>query len=275
MKCTMKMLLAFSLVLTLGMVGSASATVVWDNGGVGNDWSTPGNWDTNTVPVAADGLASISLSGADAPTVSLAGMIGSEVKIGDTAVGELNIVGGDLHTDDVAAIGESFDGTLNMSGGVWRATPFLFMGDGPSHGQINMTGGLLSTQRLVIGSEAGSTAHIQLDGGEVFFDVSNAFFIGGLGQPNADGFGTIDLAGGILSNEGAASANVIQAINAGQITGFGSSAPGAVVWETHAPGTLLGGEDGKTIFRGVPEPSSLALVALSSMGLMLGRRRKV
>ena len=50
-----KMMYLMSLALVLALTNFVSAaTVLWDNGGADALWSTPENWDPNTVPTAED-----------------------------------------------------------------------------------------------------------------------------------------------------------------------------------------------------------------------------
>ncbi len=74
MKVTLKFfalsLFALSLLGFLSVVPAFGATVTWDGGGDGTQWTDPQNWDSNTVPKAGDNVVIPPLDGSSAVTFS-------------------------------------------------------------------------------------------------------------------------------------------------------------------------------------------------------------
>ena len=158
-----------SLVLLLALGGGASALISWDDGGPDSLWSTPQNWNTDTVPTETD-PASIDMP-ENTHCVVQEGIeaICETLRVGNGGVlTNLDITGGSL-TASGAYVGvdsPSGHGVLNVSGGLF-ATGSLQLGwDGI--GTLNMTGGVIELEdELVIPGLAG-TGTANLRGGTVY-----------------------------------------------------------------------------------------------------------
>ena len=99
--------------------------------------------------------------------------------------GTLNMTGGTLETGWFKP-GLRGTGTVNMSGGAITSVSGTYMAQFSTGScDYNMTGGTLDTYALVIAADAGSTGHLQLDGGTI---TTESFLMG-------DGLATMDING--------------------------------------------------------------------------------
>lgn len=165
--------------------------------------------------------------------------------------GTLNMTGGTLETGWFKP-GLRGTGTVNMSGGAITSATGTYMAQfGTGWCDYNMTGGTLDTVDLVIADEAGSTGHLQLDGGTI---TTGSLLMGA-------GAATIDFNGdGKLIINGDVTELIQGYIGSDWIT----SALGGVAID-------LGMNPGSTTVYAVPEPATMILLGLG--GLLLRKRR--
>ena len=197
------------------------------------------------------------------------------------------------------------DGTYNLTGGTVNTVELSIGENGPVVGTFNADGtGVVNAQQVRVGRNDGSTGTLNVTGSTVDFNT-NLFSVassdgslsaGSTGTVNfisdATDISTIDVTGNVFLNDGLGAGstaslgidltagdpggNLLLFDIAGGITGQFTGLPeGAVV-----PGSngrtitynYLGAGDIALIATAIPEPSSLALLMLGSLGLM-GRRR--
>jgi len=164
-----KMTCLLSLVLMLALWSSASAQIMWDDGGADSLWTTADNWSTNAVPGSID-AASIDQP-EDTHCVIQDGIAAEcdTLRVGNGSVAtNLDITGGSL------AAGGAYIGVDNSSG----------------HGILNLSGGLFSTGDVHVG--LGGTGTINMTGGVI--KLSNNLIV-----PGGTGTGTVHLRGGTIN----------------------------------------------------------------------------
>lgn len=163
-----KMTCLMSLVLILALWSSASAQIMWDDGGADSLWSTPDNWSTGAVPGTIDS-ASIDQP-EDTHCVIQDGI--------DAECDTLRVGNGGLTTN------------LDITGGSLTAGGAYVGVDSPGgHGILNMSGGLFSTGDVHVG--LGGTGTINMTGGVI--ELSNNLIV-----PGGTGTGTVHLRGGTI-----------------------------------------------------------------------------
>ncbi|MFC1795428.1 hypothetical protein ACFL3Q_17810 [Planctomycetota bacterium] len=164
-----KMICLISLVLPLAMLNSASAQILWDDGGADHLWSTAENWGADTIPTSID-PASI-----DAPDKTHC-----VVEDGITAVCET------LRVGNASSITN-----LDISGGSLTATGAYVGVDSPAgHGILNISDGLFSTGSLQVGWVG--TGTVNMTGGVI--ELSDNLIV-----PGRTGTGTVNLNGGVIN----------------------------------------------------------------------------
>lgn len=173
------------LVFMLSFVGAVQAQT-WTGAGSDQLWSTPENWDTNSVPLANQNATNDLVPG---PIVANEGAVGNIVYAGFAGTGEVTVDGGTL--------------TANLFECARRAG---------SEGTLHMKSGTLTCNRLHIG-RAG-TGHVNLNGGVIY-----TLSFEGLGSA-ATGVGTMDVTAGTLIVDGDEEATIQGYIDSGQITAY-------------------------------------------------------
>ncbi|MBA7523548.1 hypothetical protein ES705_15675 [subsurface metagenome] len=195
-----KMICLVSLVLVLSlMVGDVQAVnVTWTDAGLDHLWSTPGNWDTGTLPTSADWAIIRTLPGA---TIANEGALTDRVYLGfGGQPGVLTVDGVTLTSSWIQfAVSENQEGTLNMISGTITVGNVLQVG-GRGSATLNMTGGTITVAyEMKIASRATATGHVNLDGGII---TTNNFVmreeIGAVGTMNITA-GTLIINGDQLS----------------------------------------------------------------------------
>jgi len=164
-----KMICLISLALPLIMLNTASAQIMWDEGGYDQFWSTAANWDPDGIPTEID---PVSIDGPDNTHCVVAEGIEAvceTLRVGNSgATTNLDITGGSL-TAAGAYVGvdnSAGHGILNISGGLF-ATGGLQVG-WVGTGTVNMTGGVINLEgNLEVPGRTG-TGTVHLDGGIIY-----------------------------------------------------------------------------------------------------------
>ena len=164
-----KMACLISLVLLLVQFESASAQIMWSDGGPDHLWSTIANWNSPTIPTAVD-------------SVSIDDPEGTHCEIRDGIAAEC----------ETLRVGNAgFTTNLDISGGSLAAVGAYVGVDSPSgHGILNISGGLFSSGALQIGWRGSGT--LNMTGGTV--ELSDNLVVPGL-----TGTGTVNLHGGTIN----------------------------------------------------------------------------
>jgi hypothetical protein len=164
-----KMAFLVSLVQLLVLLTSASAQIMWDDGGTDSLWTTAENWGGDTIPGSIDS-ASIDQP-PDTHCVIQAGI--------DAECETLRVGNGGLTTN------------LDITGGSLTAGGAYIGVDSPGgHGILNMSGGLFSTGDVHVG--LGGTGTINMTGGVI--ELSSNLIV-----PGGTGTGTVHLRGGTIN----------------------------------------------------------------------------
>ena len=304
-----KSILILMSILCVVMSGKILAAVTWDNGGVGNLWSTNANWDTDVAPITTDDPVNITMNGANAALIdSTIAAVGTRLNVGfGSGVGQLDMTGGSLTMPADLTIG-FFDkgvGTaaVNVTGGTIGIRE-LYLGfyetgsmnysnatgtgrygyvgiKAGSTGILNMGGGSFAFSReFRIGWDAGATGTVNMTGGELITAR-------GLQLGANNGVGHIQLDGGVISS----GSLFISTISSIDITGSGVL---TVAGDVSTDPTILGyissnlltanGGTGvvninydsninKTLFTAIPEPCTLAFLGMGVLVAGLSRRK--
>ena len=164
-----KMTYLISLVLLMVQFESASAQILWTDGGPDHLWSTIANWSPQTIPTSLDS-ASI-----DSPEDTHC-----EITDGITAECETLRVGN-----------LSFITNLDISGGSLTAVgAYVGVDNASGHGILNISGGLFSTGSLQVGWRGIGT--VNMTGGTI--ELTDNLVVPGL-----TGTGTVNLNGGTIN----------------------------------------------------------------------------
>jgi len=202
-----KMIFLAALALTLVILNSASAQILWDEGGFDQLWSTAANWSGDAVPTSADpasiddpdnthcvvedgieaecetlrvgnGGATTNLDITGGSLTAAGAYVGVDSMAGH---GILNISGGLFSTGGLQ-VGWAGTGTVNMTGGVIELSGNLVVPGRTGTGQVNLNGGVIYASDLRLTSEKGSmdvTKGVMiLDGNDI--DTLQDFFDDGL-----------------------------------------------------------------------------------------------
>ncbi|MBA7582571.1 hypothetical protein ES708_24502 [subsurface metagenome] len=190
-----KMICLVSFVLVLGLVGNVQAVeVIWTDAGPDHLWSTPANWDTLTLPTAADKVLIDMLPG---PTIVNEGAVAGGVHVGCDSTAALTLDGGTLELNAWSSIGAwpaMCKGTLYMNSGTIIADSSLNVGLEGS-GILSMTGGTIIVSNFTIGKEATGIGHVNLYGGIITADRLDM-------RRNTGSVGTMDVRAGTLIIDG-------------------------------------------------------------------------
>ena len=174
---------------------------------------------------------------------------------GAGSVGNLEMIGGTLNSNQWLQVGYRGTGTANISGGTINTGSGFGarIGEG-GIGLVNMTGGVFNAGDFSIGTFAGGTGHLQLDGGTI--NASLFSFGGGTGTMDFNGNGQLIISGDV--------SGLIQGyVGSGLITsGLGSI--GDVTID-------LAMNPGSTTVYAVPEPATMILLGLG--GMLIRKRR--
>jgi len=200
-------------VWVLALITDAGAAVLRWNGAADIFWSTPENWQDNTVPTTGDTAMINVLPG---PTVANEGAIANQMWLGEGGSGGGLIVDGGTLTVNTwlfIQIGATGEVTVNMaSGSVDVSVGGVGVGmRGPA--TLHMTGGTITCPGFLIGLESGSTGAVNLDGGTINCNYLTI-------ARDAGSAGSMDVQAGTLIINGNAVAAVQGYIDSGLITAY-------------------------------------------------------
>jgi hypothetical protein len=155
-------------VLLLSLAGDVKAVNVWwsDADPADSLWSTPGNWDTGTLPTSDD---LVRLNETPGPTVANESAVANAILVGPEGnTGALTIDGGTLTTVSWVPLGHSGgDGTVNMISGTFNIGNNFWPGSAGGTGTVNMTGGIITCTNFQIPNTDTSTGNVYLNGGSI------------------------------------------------------------------------------------------------------------
>jgi hypothetical protein len=258
-----------SLVLVLGLVGEVQAAdVVWTDAGPDHLWSTPANWDTGTLPTAADFVRIDMLPG---PTIANEGAVGNFVAVGHQgATGALTVDGGTLTTTQLrlgwtpgssgtlnmisgtitvgshAEVGQKGLGTINMTGGTIKiiGTDLRIGCMPPSEGHVNLNGGIITASNFVMRMGEGAVGTMDITAGTLIIDGNDLSTVQGYidnGWITAyDGQGTLNLDYDV-TNEGKTTLKAVHFLNPNPADG-GLVSPGEVELSWTLPDPCVPGQ---------------------------------
>ncbi|MBN2313341.1 MAG: hypothetical protein JXM79_05385, partial [Sedimentisphaerales bacterium] len=217
-----------SFILVLGLVGTVSADVLWNDSTGDHLWSTPENWATGAIPTLNDGYVRIFM--VPGPTVM---------------AGESYVVNGiHLGNDNDAQAG-----ALTVQGGTLEVLGALNCGY-KGTGTVNIIDGTLSIPgTLKIARDPGAIGHINLDGGTI---SANSFLM----REKEGAIGTMDVGGGMLTTNGDDTALIQGYIDNGWITFYDGDGTPDLEYNVANPGqTTL-----TAIHKLHPHPANRAIV---------------
>lgn len=204
----------------IGMVMALSIQVMaadcwWDNGGIGDDWSTPANWTGNVIPTTSDRAL---INGSADLTQSGCASYHTYIGVG-SGYGSLDMSAGDLSVSGMLYLGYySWDlGELDVRNySTLNVSEHFFVGP-IGKGEFRLYDGTVNvTQSFTIGNQAATgRGYVDLYGGTV---NCNSFNMGGWG-----GDCLLNLAHGRLIIDGDHVAEINTYIANGWITAFGGS----------------------------------------------------
>ncbi len=161
---------SISFILVLVLAGNAlAADYLWDNGGQGDLWNVPENWNPNGVPTAAD-TPRITIADANCVIDSSVTAVCETVYVNDN--GYLDMTGGTLTSSGHIRVGESSgsDAVLAMSGGATTAVSGRLWVGMNGKGTVIMTGGVMNIyDKIEIGKNASGNGTIYMQGGTMTF----------------------------------------------------------------------------------------------------------
>ncbi len=208
-----------SVILLLGIVGSAFADVDWNNGGGDRRWDNAANWWDNvtlTARVPGSGDKGAIRQGGVGPIIdSSTAAVANVVVCGDWGhTDSLDITGGSLTTNSwiILGYGASDDGTFNVSGGTTTCHQNLHVGF-MGAGHMNMTAGTITVTSTFGIATNGGPGHAELGGGTI-----------SCGSFSMTTGATMSITNtGTLVVNGDATAAINSYISNGWLTGYGGS----------------------------------------------------
>jgi hypothetical protein len=200
--------------MVMSLIGDAQAVVLrWNDSGPDSLWSTPENWQDNTVPSAVDTAMINVLPG---PTVANEGAVADTMWLGEGGTdGGLIIDGGTLTINNwlFAQIGPAGEVIVNMISGALNFSIGGFGVGMRGPATLNMTGGTITCPGFLIGLESGSTGVVNLDGGT----ITCAWFV--MARDNGSA-GSMDIQAGTLIVDGNDVETIQGYIDNGWITAY-------------------------------------------------------
>jgi hypothetical protein len=134
-------------------------TVNWTNGGSGQYWSTPGNWNTT---LDGDDLAVINLAGTSGTVLNSAATC-SGLVVGSTASGSLDLATGASASFGTVVIGDSSasSGRITITDGIVTVASTAMIGVN-GDALLSINGGQFNAGNMIAALNAESTADIQI-----------------------------------------------------------------------------------------------------------------
>jgi hypothetical protein len=170
------------LVSVLGLVGSVSADVTFNDSTGDHLWSNPANWSTRALPTLNDGYVRIFV---EPGATILAGesFTCSGVHLGNTGeiAGALTLQGGYLEVQGGVNCGFKGPGTINMLGGTLNVVGTLKVArDSGASGFINLMGGTIAAINFNMQEkDINNVAKVDVGGGVLTFETDRTTLIQG------------------------------------------------------------------------------------------------
>jgi len=245
----MKPLLSLGILALATMISQAATPVTWTGNAQDNNWNTPSNWDTNSVP---------NISGADSVIINNGGTVTHSKKLDFTNGSDLTMtsgssltISGDFIVRDGATIAVESGSTLTLTGAAGTNHQFITHGGSTFNigGTLAANGPSGNPLKAPSGLNGGGFNFTTL-GAKMQFDefTGSGTLLGYLKGKATNGFFLID--GTTVSDLGMDNAE-----NGMFLKFTGSDTAGSL--------TLVA----------VPEPSSAALLGLGGLALILRRRK--
>lgn len=302
-----KLILLFSVVLLIGLVGSASALdYYWDGGEPANQlWSSPANWDAN-VPTSADNANIDDHTGGTVLIDSTVTADCFNIRLPSnnsgvtTGTNRLNMTGGSFTAQKAMLMGASNGGQpgeFTMSGGSFTTLTGFQVGVFSPGNLFDMTGGTLSVATFLLGNTAtaGGTANLtNVDITATSLQIGNK----GSGTVNFNsgtmdagivvkipanvGTGHLQLNGGTITVDNLTMRAVAGGTGTMDVQGAGtmiieqdilSTVQGYIDsgWLTNAQVNLVGGN---TVISEIPEPATIMLLGFGGLAFIRNRNRR-
>jgi len=186
---------SISFVLVLVLAGNAlAADYLWDNGGQGDLWNVPENWNPDGVPAAAD-TPRITIPDANCVIDSSVTAECETVYVNDS--GYLDMTGGTLTCSGHIRVGEASDSNavFVMSGGTATSVNGRLWVGMNGKGTVIMTGGEMNFyDKIEIGKNASGIGVIYMQGGTMNFTGNSTDL-----EIAKRGTGTIYMTGGVIN----------------------------------------------------------------------------
>ncbi|MFA6426578.1 MAG: hypothetical protein WCW64_10430, partial [Phycisphaerae bacterium] len=234
-----------------------SVETVWTNGAGTRVWSTSTNWNNGVPTSTKDATCNTATNG---PVISSGAATAQALRIGTTASCTMVMNGGTLSTSQFLMLGAyagGGNGRLNVSGGTINIlnASHCYVGYN-GNGNLTVMGGTVNVgDYLIIGTNSGSTGHVQLDGGKVYANhFRMRYYTGSTGTMNITK-GELIVTGNIVSTVNTYIANgwITAYDNPATSTvyaGYNSSTNKTHIWADKRVGTV-------TIYTSLPDPCSI------------------
>jgi len=149
-----KLICLASFVLVLSLAGGVQAADIhWTDTAGDHLWSTPANWDIETIPISGNDVAGrVRIDLLPGPTIASEDAVAFNIRLGNNTTAAMTVDGGNLAVAGWIGMGrnDSGDGTLNMISGTLTAADFN-LAEQKSVGTLNMTGGTIDIRDLKLG----------------------------------------------------------------------------------------------------------------------------
>lgn len=169
---------AVTLFLTCFPQWALSMPINWSGATHDQQWTTVGNWDTNSVPTAQDDVTMAPGSGASLQAiVNSSGDVAHQLSIGSGGYsGNLTIASAGILNSDISIIGQtgSVGSVQVLNGGVWHAGALTLANGLSSIGSLNIYGTVTSSSiQLAMDSGASSVLVLGLSGANALLETNS------------------------------------------------------------------------------------------------------